>query len=210
MRNPCHGGKPLPPYDPVLSAHRHDHHHDPHHDGHHHRHQPSLDGVISKTVFIRYDQLLDDINMQLDIVADTRPNEDGTPNTRIGNATTKYSTQFKRWIDKYLDMTKTHMAAYIVTMERKAVMNAHRDWDEAIIHLAFPPSWNETSFTPLADAIQQFIVNSVLKEFFVLTLTSKDPVTIDKDALATEAWREIKHLLVTRRPGTQGKVLHPF
>lgn len=163
-----------------------------------------------KTIFIRQDQLLDDIQTQVGIVADMRPMPDGNPNPALANATTRYASQITRWIDKYMNFAKSRMAAYVVTMERKASMNAQREWDEAIIHLAFPPSWNATTFTNLADAVHQYIVNGVLYELFVLAFTSKDPLTADKIEIMEEASREIKHCCVTQKPGMARKSLHPF
>lgn len=203
LHNPMRGCTPMEPYTPETINH-HLHHH--HHGGHDLVHQQRR----LKTIFIRKDQMLDDIAMQIDIIADSRSNEAGTPPPALSNATEKYQSQFTRWIDKYLDSVKSRMAAYVMTIERHAVMNAQRNWDEAVIHLAFPVSWNETTFTNLADAIHQYIVNSVLKEFFVLTLTSKDPVTIDKATMADESFSQIKHCCVTQRPGFAKKTLEPF
>ena len=161
-------------------------------------------------IFLRFDQLLDDIQSQIDIVADMRPNQDGSPAKYLMNASTKYSAQLTRWINKYVDLTKSRMAAYVKTIERKNTMNAQRPWDEAVIHLEFPDTWNPTTFTNLADAVHQYIVNGVLYEFFVLAFTGKDPITADKLDQREEAYREIKHCCVSQIPGASKKTLHPF
>lgn len=163
-----------------------------------------------KTLFIRQDQLLDDIQNQITIVADIRLNQDGTPNHALANAGERYSYQFVRWINKYLLLTKSRMAAYIVTIERKASMNAQREWDETVIHLAFPDSWNSTTFENLSDAVHQYIVNGVLFEFFTLTFSTRDAITADKISIMDEASREIKHCCVSQKPGAARKTLHPF
>ena len=195
-RDPTKGGKPLPPTDAV---------HDYHHHHHHHKEQNQR-----QTIYILRSRLLADISAQVDIVADMRPLADGNPNPRLQNASTRYQSMFIQWIDKYLNLAKSRMAAYVLTLERHSAMNATREWEECIIHLAFPPTWNPTTFTNLADAIHQYIVNSVLKELFVLMFTSSDPLTADKIALADDAYREIKHCCVSKRPGTNQKPLHPF
>ena len=161
-------------------------------------------------IFLRYDQLLDDIQSQIDIVADMRPETDGSPSRTLTTASTRYVGQFARWINKYLDLTKSRMAAYVKTIERQNTMNAQRPWDEAVIHLEFPPTWNATTFTNLADAVHQYIVNGVLYEFFALSITAKDPVTSEKFEQREEASREIKHCCVSQLPGASRKTLHPF
>lgn len=164
----------------------------------------------TKLLFIRKDQLFADIEAQTQIVAESRPNPDGSPNKVLNNATERFASQMERWIDKYLDLAKSRMAAYVYTLDRKATMNAHPDWDEATIHLSFPWYWNATTFNNLSDAVHNYIVNSVLFEFFSLALTSKDPVTVDKQSLALDAYTEIKHCCVSSLPGTAKKKLHPF
>lgn len=133
-----------------------------------------------------------------------------SPVPRIENASTRFASQIERFINKYIDLSKSRMAAYIVTIDRKAAMNAERAWDEAIFHFAFPQTWNHTTFTNLADAIHQYIVNSVLKEFFMLVFTSRDPLVADKITLADEAYTEIKHCCVSQIPGASRKTLKPF
>lgn len=184
----------------------------------HHRNQQ-----VQRTIFIRHDQLLDDINAQIDLVMESRMalgampiNPPGTsplgisPVPRIENASERYASQIERFINKYIDLSKSRMAAYIVTIERTAAMNAERPWEEAIFHFTFPPTWNHTTFTNLADAIHQYIVNSVLKEFFILVFTSKDPIVTDKISLADEAYSEMKHCCVSQIPGAARKTLKPF
>lgn len=165
---------------------------------------------IFRLLFIRKDSLLADIEDQIQIVAETRTDEHGRPLGSLNNASTRFAVQFNRWIDKYLDLAKSRMAAYLVESMRKASTNITRQWDEVELHLSFPPTWNETTFEQLGEAVHGYIVNSVLKEFFILTLTSKDPLTQDKFTLAEDCYAQIKHCCVTSKPGTQRKTLHPF
>lgn len=165
---------------------------------------------IERTLFIRLDQLIADIDTQILIVSDFRTQENGNQIPVLNNAVEKYETQFIRWIDKYLNNAKQRMAAYVVTEDRHAVMNAKRSWDETHIHLAFPVTWRHTGFEALADAVQQYIVNSALTEFFTLAFTSKDPLVSDKQTLADEAFQNIKHYCVSQIPGASRKTLEPF
>lgn len=175
-----------------------------------HPQHPDHNKFTDRSLFIRYDQLFDDISTQIDITADMRPNPDGTPNRVLANATTRYASQINRWIDKYLLLAKSRMAAFVVTFDRRSTMNANREWDEVEIHLRFPLTWNATTFQNLSDAVHQYIVNSVLMEFFVLAFTSKDPITADKMSLSDSAYAEIKHCCVSQIPGASHKTLHPF
>jgi len=165
---------------------------------------------IPKILFVRKDQIFAEIEAQLQILAESRLAENGQPNKTLNGGAERFASQFERWIDKYLDLAKSRMAAYVVEVQRKATINAHRDWDEATIHLSFPATWNHTTFEQLGDAVQNYIVNSCLYEFLCLSLTSKDPVTIDKMTLAEDANSMIKHCCVSSLPGTQRKKLKPF
>lgn len=163
-----------------------------------------------KVLFLRKDQILGDIDAQIEIVTATHTKDDGTPLPVFENAMEKHKHSLNGWINKYLDIAKQRMAAYIVVPEQKATFNAQRDWEEKEIHLSFPWYWDETTFDALSRAVADFIVNSVLFEFFSLTITSKDPITIDKQGFAEEASANIKHYCVASIPGTMKKKLHPY
>lgn len=186
------------------------HHHDNHvyQDNHHHHHEHHHD--IIKRLFIRHDQIMADIDTQAQIISIARQDEKGAPNKLFMTATDAFGVQFDRWIDKYLDASKARMAAYVITEERKAAMNAKRKWDEVTILLGFPPSWNDTTFEQLCSAVHDYIVNSCLMEFCLLALSSKDPLTSDEKLLADNAYADIKHFCVTSKPYTQKKTLNPF
>lgn len=176
---------------------------------HHHPHFPKKPNT-PKILFVVKDEIFAEIDAQLQILAESRMTENGQPNKVLNSGVERFSVQFERWIDKYLDLAKSRMAAYVVEIHRKATINHHKDWDEAEIHLSFPWTWNPVTFPQLGDAVQNYIVNSCLYEFFCLSLTSKDPVTIDKLTLAEDANSMIKHCCVSSLPGTQRKKLKPF
>ena len=163
-----------------------------------------------KDIYILRDQLLGDIEVQLQIVAESRVGENGLPLPILDNALSRFGAQFVRFIDKYIDLAKARMAAYLVTPHVNGEMNAHREWREQKISLSFPWYWNATTFPQLCDAIHDYIVNGALYEFFLLTLTSKDAVTADKQVLMLDAYSMIKHCCVSSLPGTQRKTLQPF
>lgn len=163
-----------------------------------------------KILFLRRDQILGDISTQIQIISESRLTDKGTEISMLKNATERFSSQFARWINTYLDKAKSRMAAYIMEPPRKATMNDVIEWEEKTIHLSFPWYWNPATFDQLSGAVHDYIVNSCLYEFFSLALTSKDPVTMDKQILAEDANSMIKHCCVSSLPGTQRKKLQPF
>lgn len=163
-----------------------------------------------KVIFLRKDQILGDIDVSLELVSLTHTNQDTTTQDIFVQPIERFRTLWNRWIDKYIDNCKQHMQAYLVAPIQKGTMNAKRDWEEQEIRLSFPWYWDETTFDALSGAVHDYIVNSVLAEFFTMTITSKDPITTDKQAQAQEAYDNIKHYCVTTLPGTMRKKLHPF
>lgn len=163
-----------------------------------------------KILYIRKDQILGDIDASLEIVALTHRDDTGGIMPVLERPIEHFRNLFDRWINKYIDNSKQRMQAYVVEPMRKATMNAAPDWEEKEIHLSFPWYWDETTFGALSGAVHDYIVNSVLMEFLAMSITSKDPITTDKQSLAQEAYDNIKHYCVTTLPGTMRKKLHPF
>ncbi len=163
-----------------------------------------------KILYIRKDQILGDIDASLEIVALTHATENGETMSPFVKPLERFKILFERWINKYLDNSKQRMQAYVMEPQQKAAMNAEREWEEKEIHLSFPWYWDDTAFNALSGAVHDYIVNSVLAEFFAMTITSKDPITLDKQSLAQDAYDNIKHYCVTTLPGTMRKKLHPF
>lgn len=174
--------------------------------GGHYRNKPDK----KKILFIRKDQILGTIDASIELVAMTHTKDDGSPMPVFENVMNKQKALLDQWIDRYVDKAKERMSAYVVVPVQKATMNAKRDWQEREIHLSFPWGWDETTFDNLSTAVHNYIVNSVLTEFFIMTITSKDPITADKKSLADEAYEDIKRYTMVRLPGVTRKKLHPF
>ena len=165
---------------------------------------------IRKILYIRKDQILGDIDASIELVATTHTREDGSPMPVFQNALERYKSLFDRWINKYFDKTKERVAAYLTVPIQKGSMNAKLDWKERELHLLFPFGWDETTFDAMSGAVHDYIVNSVLAEFFAMTITSKDPITVDKLELADDAYSNIKRYTMVRTPEATLKKLHPF
>ena len=165
---------------------------------------------IHKDIYLRKDQIMGDVDAQIEIIANTHLKEDGTINPVFDNAESRYRALFDRWLDKYVDSAKSRMAAYLIVPDQHGAMNAGREWSEIRLHMSFPWYWNDTTFPQLVGAIHDYIVNSVLFEFCTLTITSRDPITTDKQVLAEDAYQKIKYFCMSAKPHTTKKRLQPF
>jgi len=201
------GYKPFHPRNP-LPDENWPYHHEPANgrDRQYGIHNPKFE----RHVFIRKDQVMADINMQLDMIAKTRRKPDGTEDDTFNSATVNYESQFMRWIDKHIGQAKAVMAAFTLEKFRTTKMNSISTTDEVDIELRMPEFWDDTTFEQLCQAVHDYIVNAVMHEYLALSLTSKDPVTIDKQQQADEALLAAKRYANAVKPGRVGKRFQPF
>ena len=165
---------------------------------------------ISKHVFIVKDQLFYDIDAQTALVARARRQDPDNSDTIATSEEDGYRPLFHRWIEKYASNVRSRLAAYILVPVRTATMNDLKYWSEMDIELSMSLSWDDTEYDNLVDAIHDYIVNGVLTEYFKLTLTSKDPLTVDKENLMDESWLKIKQYVNTVKPASVQKPMSPF
>lgn len=164
-----------------------------------------------KHIFIESSQLFYDIDAVTAIVSRSRRTDSGAQdNTLSTSEQDGYRPMFFRWFDKYIKRVESRLQAFIVKPIRVAQMNELREWDERELVLLMPQSWDDTGYEDLADAIHHYIVNGALVEYFSLTLTSKDPVLMDKAAQLEEEYDNIKNLSCAVKPGWVSKRLKPF
>lgn len=164
---------------------------------------------FERHVFIRKDQIFFDIDTQLAIVAKARKQND-TDDDTLASGTSQYQTLFERWIDKHIGLAKSVMAAFVLEKFTTTKMNSISQQEEIDIELLMPEYYDDTVFQQLVNSIHDYIVNATLAEYFALTLTSKDPVTIDKNNLAQMAYIDIKRYVNAAKPGRIRKTLQPF
>lgn len=165
---------------------------------------------FERHIYIRKDQIFFDLDSQIGMMAAMRKNPDGTENDALTNATTTYQQMFFRWIDKHIGIAKGVMSAFVLEPFRTTKMNSISQADEIDIELRVPEFYDDTTFQQLTESVHDYIVNSVLMEFFVITLTSKDPVTQDKSQMSTEALHNVKKYCNTAKPGFIQKRQNPF
>lgn len=165
---------------------------------------------FERHIYVRKDQIMADINMQLDMIAKSRRKPDGTEDDAFTNATTTYEGQFMRWIDSHLGILKGVLSAYLLEKFRTSRLNSISTVDEIDLELRMPEYWDDTVFESLSAAIQNYMVNAVMSEYLVISLTSKDPVTQDKSAMAHDALLDVKRFANAAKPGRIHKKLDPF
>lgn len=165
---------------------------------------------FERHIFIRKDQVFFDLDSQLGIISISRKKQDGTVDDTLTNATTAYRQMFYRWIDKHIGIAKGVMSAFVLDKFKTTSMNSISDKDEIDIELLMPGFWDDTVFDQLTNAVHDYVVNATLFEYFAISLTSKDPVTVDKRQLMIEALSDVKKYVNAAKPGFVEKRKSPL
>lgn len=163
-----------------------------------------------KHIYLRRDQLFYDIEAQVGIVSSSRRKDDGSEDDKLSNSVERYKGMIDRWIGRYIGLAKGRMSAIVLDPHKRSDTNVVPTSEEEDIELSVPFWWDETTFEQLSDSVHDYVVQSVLFEFFALTLTTKDPVTVDKKELADKAYGDIKRFACAYKPGTVRKKIQPF
>jgi hypothetical protein len=161
-------------------------------------------------LFISRNTIMFAVDSQIQMVAKARRTDDGREDDRLTNATTEFKDMFISWFNTHVGKAKTKLEAFVLEHYKTSNMNNIKDVEEIDIELLMPHWWDDTIFDQLTSAVNDYIVNAILQEYFTLVLTSKDPVTIDKATLAADALSDIKKLANASKPGTIRKHLAPF
>lgn len=165
---------------------------------------------FERHIYIRKDELFFDIETQLNIIAKMRRKDDGTEESVLTGATSTYHQMFVRWIDKHIGEAKTVMSAFVLERFKTSQTNSIKDTDEVDITLLLPDWYDDTTFPQLCTAVHDYVVNATLFDFLSMTLTSKDPVSIDKNEESDKAKYQIKKLVNAAKPGRISKPFKPF
>lgn len=168
------------------------------------------DPKSERHIFISRDNIMFAIDVQIQMVAESRRKDDGTEDDRLTNATAKYQKMFFSWFNTHVGKAKGRLQAFILEKSKTSDMNSIKDKEEIDIELLMPKWWDDSIFDQLTTAVNDYIVNAILQEYFTLVLTSKDPVTVDKATLANDALNDIRKLANANKPGTIKKHLCPF
>lgn len=170
-----------------------------------------IHGHHTKHIFIQASQLFYDIDAVTGMIGRARRSENGVQdNTLPTSENDSYRPMFYRWFDKYLRNAESRMQAFVLKPVRVAQMNTLTEWDEKEITLLVPDYWDDTCYEDLVNAIHTYIVNGALYEYLSLTLTSKDPVTLDKQMQMEDAYDDIKKYICSTKPGSVKRPMKPF
>lgn len=164
-----------------------------------------------KHIFIYANQLWYDIDATTNLVGkNRRGNQTNQEESIPTSENDKERPMFYRWFDKYLQMTESILSAYVMKPEGRVRDNALKEWDEKEIWLRMPDYWDDTRLDSLVKAIHDYITNGALLEYFKLTLTSKDPLAVDKAQDLQDAEMEMRDCANAAKPGMMIHTLKPF
>lgn len=165
---------------------------------------------IPFTIFLMRNQLLYDIDAQTHLVSRSRRDNGINQVTSSSDETDTYRPLMNRWIDKYIALAKSRLQAYVLEPKRGSGMDVLKEKTEDEIKLMMPGYWDDSVTEQLITATHDYVVNGVLYEFFSLTLTAKDPVTMSKYDAMMESYNQMKIYANTIKPNSVRKPLQPF
>ena len=166
-------------------------------------------GHSIKHIYIQADQLLFDVDSVTSLIDKaTRKTQEETEVTT--SEADSHRPMFYRWFDQYIASVERILSAYVAKPEGVARMNGLKEWQEKEIILVMPDYWDATVYDALVQAIHRYVVDGALYEYFSITLSSKDPRTMDRKQNALDGETEIRGLSCRVVPGTVRKHLNPF
>jgi len=165
---------------------------------------------FERHVFISRDSVMFAVDAQIQMVAESRRKEDGSEDDRLTNATTKHQQMFYSWFNTHIGKAKSTMSAFVLEKFKTTKMNNISQKEEIDITLLMPEWYDDTVFDQLCDAVNDYIVNAILYEYFLLTLSIKDPVTAAKQELMNEELSNIRKYVNASKPGAIRKPYNPF
>lgn len=165
----------------------------------------------SKHIFIYANQLWYDIDAATNMVGRARRgNQTNQEDIIPTSENDKERPLFYRWFDKYLKKAEGILSAYVMNPQGVVRDNALREWDEKEIWLNMPDYWDDTRYDELVKHIHSYIVSGALYEYFLLTLTSKDPLTVSKQDEMNDEELEILDAASASKAGMLVHSLKPF
>ena len=166
---------------------------------------------FDKHIFIYANQLWYDIDAATNMVGRARRgNQTNQEDTIPTSENDKERPLFYRWFDKYLKKVEGLLSAYIMKPKGMVRDNALKEWDEKEMWLRMPDYWDDARLDELTQAIHHYISTGALYEYFLLTLTSKDPLTVDKAEQLEDDELEILDAANASKPGGMIHTLKPF
>lgn len=166
-------------------------------------------GHSIKHIYIQADQLFYDVDAVTSLIDKATRKTQGETEVATSEADS-HRPMFYRWFDQYIASVERILSAYVAKPEGVARMNGLKEWSEKEIILVMPDYWDATVYDALVQAIHKYVVNGALYEYFSITLSSKDPRTMDRKQNTLDGETEIRSLSCRVVPGTVRKHLNPF
>ena len=166
-------------------------------------------GHSIKHIYIQADQLLFDVDAVTSLIDKATRKTQGETEVATSEADS-HRPMFYRWFDQYIAAVERILSAYVAKPEGVARMNGLKEWQEKEIMLVMPDYWDATVYDALVQAIHKYLVDGALFEYFSITLSSKDPRTVDRKQNLVDGETVIKELSSRVLPGTIRKHLNPF
>lgn len=166
---------------------------------------------IDKHIFIYSDQLFYLVDATTNLLSKARRNVQGSDSETLSTSENDGERPlFLHWFDKYLKNVETILTAYVMKPKKLTRDNVLKEWREKELWLKMPDYWDDTCFDGLVQAINRYISDGALLEYFKIRLSSKDPLTVDKTTDLADDELEIISLANMVKPGTIHKIPKPF
>ena len=166
---------------------------------------------FDKRIFIYANQLFYDFDTATRIIGKARRNANDAQGEGIQTSENDQERPMVyRWFNKYLQKVESNLSAYIMKPEGRVRDNSLKEWEEKEIWLRMPDYWDDSRYDSLVEAIHNYIVTGALLEYFKYTLTSKDPITIDKATELTDIEPELIDCANATKSGAMVHTLKPF
>lgn len=166
---------------------------------------------VEKHIFIYANQLWYDIDATTNMLGRARRGNQTNQEEIIPTSENDQERPlFYRWFDKYLKKVEGILSAYVMKPRGVVRDNALKEWEEKEIWLRMPDSWDAARYDGLVQAIHNYISTGALYEYFMLTLTSKDPLTADKAQQLEDEELEIIDAANATKPGSLIRSPKPF
>lgn len=166
---------------------------------------------VDKHIFIYTNQLWYDIDATTNMLGRARRGNQTNQEEIIPTSENDQERPlFYRWFDKYLKKVEGILSAYVMKPRGVVRDNALKEWEEKEIWLRMPDSWDAARYDGLVQAIHNYISTGALYEYFMLTLTSKDPLTVDKAQQLEDEELEIIDAANATKPGSLIRSPKPF
>lgn len=166
---------------------------------------------VDKHIFIYASQLWYDIDATTNMLGRARRGNQTNQEEIIPTSENDQERPlFYRWFDNYLKKVEGTLSAYVMKPRCVVRDNALKEWEEKEIWLRMPDSWDDARYEGLVQAIHSYISTGALYEYFKITLTSKDQLTVDKAQQLEDEELEIIDAANATKPGSLIRSPKPF